>query len=105
MCDVKQAVVVVLIHAEVAAQVEVIEPDIGGLLNSDAVAVNNLAELEVADNDVLDPLDGKVDAGKRCDYGMSATVPRQSIATRLGFLGCRTSTSLAENASVGTNPN
>jgi hypothetical protein len=64
--NVQQAVVVVLVHAQVTADVEVVEPDVGGLLDGDAVAALHLGELQVADDDVLDALDGQVDTGDGC---------------------------------------
>ena len=61
--DVNQAVVVVLVLVEVAAELEVIEPDVGGLLDGDAITAHNPGELQVADDDVLGILDREIDAG------------------------------------------
>lgn len=60
--DVNQAVVVIFALAKVTAEIEVIQPDVGGLLDSNAITAFDFAELQVADNDVLGILDREVDA-------------------------------------------
>jgi hypothetical protein len=72
--DVQQAVVVVLAHVKVTADVEVIEPDVGGLLDANAVAALDLAELQVADDDVFDALDENTGAGNGYNRGSSASL-------------------------------
>ena len=74
MGDVQKAVVVVLVHAEVTADIEVIEPNVAGLLDSNAIAALDLAELQVADDDVVGLLDGKADTGDGYDGGLSASL-------------------------------
>lgn len=72
--DVNEAVVVILVLAQVAAEIKVIEPDIGGLLNSDAITALDLAELQIADDDILNVLDCQVDASDCCSRDLSASV-------------------------------
>jgi hypothetical protein len=72
--DVQQAVVVVLARTKVTADIEVIEPDVGGLLDANAVAALDLAELQVADDDVLDALDENTGAGNGYNCGSSASL-------------------------------
>lgn len=69
--DVNQTVVVVLVDAQVAADVQVVEPHVGGLLNGDAVAAHHLAQNQVAHDDVLDALDREVDARDGCQMLVS----------------------------------
>ena len=61
--NVQQTVVVVLARAKVTADIEVIEPDVGGLLNANAITSLDLAELQVADDDVADTLDENAGTG------------------------------------------
>lgn len=70
--DVQEAVVVVLVGAEVATDIKVIKPDVAGLLDSHAIAALDLAELQVANDDVVGLLDGESDTGDGCDRGLSA---------------------------------
>jgi hypothetical protein len=72
--DVQQAVVVVLARTKVTADIEVIEPDVGGLLDTNAIAALDLAELQVADDDVLDALDENTGAGNGYNCGSSASL-------------------------------
>lgn len=72
--DIQKAVVVVLVHAEVTANIEVIEPNVAGLLDSNAITALNLAELQVADDDVVGLLDSKADTGDGYDGGLSASL-------------------------------
>lgn len=82
--DVDQAVVVILVLAKVAADIKVIEPDIGGLLNGDAITTLDLAELQVADDDVLDLLDCEVDTGDSCCHDSSASLSATSCTASNG---------------------
>lgn len=63
-----QAVVVVLVVGQVTRQVNVVDPDIVGRLNSDGVAIfsEDLADLQVSQNDVGLPVDGQTDASDCC---------------------------------------
>ncbi|CAG9989690.1 unnamed protein product [Clonostachys byssicola] len=65
--DVEETVVVVLAGAQVAAEVDVVDPDVGGGINADGVTVRglDLGDLEVADDDVLDLPDVESNALKR----------------------------------------
>jgi hypothetical protein len=70
--DVQKAVIVVLVYAEVTANIEVIEPNVAGLLDSKAIAALDLAKLQVADDDVVGLLDSNADTGDGYDGGLSA---------------------------------
>jgi hypothetical protein len=83
--DVNQAVVVVLVLTKVTAHIEVIEPDVGGILDGEAIAPNDLAELQVANDDVLDTLDGKIDAGDGYYYGLLASLWPNSASLGVSY--------------------
>lgn len=61
MRQVHQTIVKVLVYVAVARQVAVVNPDVGGQLDSDGITVVglNLADLHVAHNDVFLAIDGK----------------------------------------------
>lgn len=63
-----QAIVVVLVVVQVAGQVNVVNPDVLGCLNSNSIAVvsEDLADLQVSHNDVRLSINGQTDASKRC---------------------------------------
>lgn len=64
--DVQETVVVVLSRVEVGAQVNVVNPHVGGRLDTDGIAVRllDLGDGQVADDDVLYTLDVQTDTGK-----------------------------------------
>lgn len=64
--DIQETVVVVLARVKVGAQVNVIDPDVGGRLDTDGIAVGllDLGDGQVANDDVLDTLDVQTDAGE-----------------------------------------
>ena len=64
--QVEEAIVEVLAAVHVAGEIDVVDPDIGGLLNGDSITAvgNDLGDLEVADDDVLLRLDGKTEANE-----------------------------------------
>lgn len=53
--DVKEAVVVVLASVEVAGQIAVVDPDVGGALQADSITVRSwdLRDLQIAHNNIL----------------------------------------------------
>lgn len=63
--DVEEAVKVVLASAQVSRQVAVVDPDIGGLIDSNGIAIvgKDLGNLEVAEDDVALSADVEAHAG------------------------------------------
>lgn len=66
MSHIDQAVIVILVVVQVAGQVNVVDPDILGRLNGDGIAVisEDLADLQVAHNDVGLPINGQTNTSK-----------------------------------------
>lgn len=64
--DVQETVVVVLSRVEVGAQVNVINPHVGGRLDTDGISVGllDLGDGQVTDDDVLHTLDVQTDSGE-----------------------------------------
>lgn len=71
MGDVEEAVVEVLARAHVGGEIAVVDPDLGGLLDTDGIAVGSLdlAELHVSDDDIGHLVDIQADAGERRALG------------------------------------
>lgn len=69
MSYINQAIVVVLIVAQVAGQINMVDPDVLGCLNSDCVAVvsKDLADLQVSHNDVGLSVNGQTDTSECYD--------------------------------------
>lgn len=71
-----QAVVVVLVVVQVTGQVNMVDPDVLGRLNSNSIAVvsEDLADLQVPHNDVGLSIDGQTDASQRCGRNLVSLV-------------------------------
>lgn len=71
MGDVEKSVVEVLARAHVGGEIAVVDPDLGGFLDTDGIAVGglDLAELHVSDNDIGDLVDVQSDSGERRALG------------------------------------
>lgn len=69
--DIEETVVEVLVLGQVGGQLTVVDPDVGGLLDTDSITVgsNNVLDLEVANNDVLLLVDVKTNVVKRSTSG------------------------------------
>jgi hypothetical protein len=66
--DVEQAVVVVLVVVAVRGEIDVVDPDLGGFLDTDGIASagEDLADLEVTDDHVVGLDDADADADQGC---------------------------------------
>lgn len=68
MCDIDQSVVVVLVMGDIRRDINVVDPDVGRLVQGDSITVGSehLGNDNVADDDVLDSLDGETDSDDLC---------------------------------------
>lgn len=57
--DVEEAIEVILASAKITRKVAVVNPDVGGLINANGITIASFdaADLQVANNDVLDLAD------------------------------------------------
>lgn len=85
MSHIDQAVVVVLVMVQVAGQVNMIDPDIVGCLDSDRIAVvsENLADLQVSHDNIRLPVDGQTNTSECCGRNLvSHATEKKVVSTR-----------------------
>lgn len=68
MCDINQSIVVVLVMIDIRRDINVVNPDIGSLVQGNSITVlsEHLGDGNVADDDVLDSLDGEANSDELC---------------------------------------
>lgn len=74
--NVKETIKIILSAAQVTREIAVVDPDVGGLIDTDSIAVAgiDLADLEVSDNNVLLATDVDANTGDgwdECEYNIS----------------------------------
>jgi hypothetical protein len=67
--DVKKTIQVILAGAEISREIAMIDPDVGGLINTNGITIIgiNLTNLEVTQDDIADLTDIESDASNGCE--------------------------------------